>query len=199
MQAQRTICVFVLFAMAIIPLPAVATGGAFYIEGRCWCDPSTFADGENVFAVWYIPDSENDCAEPLQAAFRIAGVPDDAAMGRTFDSVGIPMSGDVFGEGARFTALEPYPGELILGIIRINLTAPLPQQVWSIEAHQGIEGVTSPVMEFNSNRGTWIPQPGRSLTIDGEGLPCQPCAFPFVGCPFAVESKPWSLVKQLYQ
>ena len=199
MLREYVLYLLILTLFVLAPQQASATNGAFYIEGnRCWCATTTYLNDWNAFPVSYVPNSQSDCANPLQAAFRIVGVPDDPALQRRFEPWA-PMEGDVFGEGARFTSLGPHPGELTLGTIRVYLTEPLPTQVWSIEAHQGIQGVITPVMEFDSPPGIWTPQAGHSLTIGTPAEACDSCLPPYAGCPFAVEEAIWSTIKQLYQ
>lgn len=199
MQRYRAPITVAMFTLALVSLPAVVLSGAFYLGGwGCLCNSSMPLQETSWFPVRYIPDDFEDCAEPLSAAFRIVGVPDDPALQRNFHS-NASMSGDVFGEGAVFTGLGPFPGELTIGYVQIYVTTQLADQVWSLEAHQGIEGTSLPVMEFNSARGTWIQQPAHSFAIVSPSPSCETCEYPFVGCPFAVESQPWSTIKQLYQ
>jgi hypothetical protein len=151
----------------------------------------------NLFPVYYIPSSQSDCAGPLRAALRIVGVPDDPSLQRRFEPVG-HISGDVFGDGAIVSGLAPQPGELQIGTIMLYLTEPLPTQVWSLEAPIGIDGLSSAAVDFDDNPGVWVPQPTHSLTVGTPPSECDTCPYPFVGCPFAVESSTWSMIKQLY-
>jgi len=177
--------------------PATAADGAFYISGNyCLCATEPDLDDWNLFPVYYIPTTQSDCADPLRAALRIVGVPDDPALQRRFDAVG-SMSGDIFGEGAIISDLGPHPGELMIGSIWVYLTAPLATQEWTIEAPIG-SGLASAAIDFATDPGVFVPQATHSLVVGIPSTECATCPYPMAGCPFAVEASTWSLIKQLF-
>jgi hypothetical protein len=199
------LCAIVVIATAWASWPGTSLAGAFHIQGsRCWCEGNTYPQAWNVFPVWFVVGDRSECEDAVSlvgAAFRIAGVPDDPALMRRFDpEANLPMTGDAFGEGVIFHNLDALPGETIVGYIWVYVTTPLSGQTWSIEAHQGIDGVTTPVAEFANTRGTWTPQPGYSLEIGENPSVCDMCVPP-IGheCPFAIEPASWSAVKRLYK
>lgn len=192
------------FTLAVLLLPASVCGGAFYIDGQgidCWCDARIHPRAWNTFPVWFVPADEAECSELVGAAFRIEGVSDDPALMRRFEHIGVgTMAGDVFADGAVFRNLDPLPGETIIGWITLYVTESLDTQVWSVEAHRGIEGTDSPVVEFGSARGEWLPQPGHSIEVASTQSQCATCEDPRLhSCPFAVAPRTWSNVKRVYQ
>lgn len=189
-------------SIAVLLMPQCVAGGTFYIGrgiGSCWCDGSIVSEAWNVFEVIYAPGGPREC-EFARAAFRIDGVPDDPALMRRFEPrlPGI-MTGDPFREGAIFDNFVPLPGDTEVGSIYIYAPPSLVPHFWSVEAPLGIEGVTSPVADFESAPGVWVPQWGRSILI-GMGTPCDACGWqPEPRCPMAVESTAWTTIKVLYR
>jgi hypothetical protein len=184
--------------MVSLSLPRPGLGGELYIEGYpCWCDGATVPQAWNLFPVVYAPSQFGEC-DIVSAAFRLEGVPDDPALMRRFDPV-VPggLTGDPFGEGAIVRGLV-YEGPV--GYVYLYITTPLAPQVWSVEAHQGLPGVTSPVAAFESAPGSWVAQTGHS-TMFGNATPqCDACTqLPQTTCPFAVEPRTWSMIKRIYQ
>jgi hypothetical protein len=205
MQLQRHLRPFAMTTISVLALvhPQTAMGGTFFIYANsinCWCSAPT-APQWNVFNVAYMPATQDECTF-ARAAFRIAGVPNDPTMMRRFEPIfsSINVVGDPFGAGAVFDNFVPLPGNTDIGYIYLYNPGGLPLQAWSIEAHQGMTGVTTPVAQFEGAIGTWVPQSGRLIVVGDAAAPCSGCE-PFGGaaCPFAVEPGTWSLVKTLYR
>jgi hypothetical protein len=205
MSRSYTLGAVALIAAAWIASPRTVLAGAFYIQGsRCWCEGYTYPQAWTTFPVWFVVDDQSECDDSVSlvgAAFRIEGLPSEPAVMRRFDpEANLDMTGDAFGDGVVFHNLDALPAETIVGYISVYATTSLGDQVWSIEAHRGVEGATTPVAEFADARGTWIPQPGHSLAIGSNPALCETCVAPvFHDCPFAVEATGWSTVKLLYK
>jgi len=184
-------------------LTALAVAGTFWIQSSdapCRCDGTVNPDLYHFkqFVVMYTPSGLQDCAV-MHAAFRIQGVPDDPALLRRFvpTTSELTVTGDVFGEGAIVDMGQLPPAAV--GYISLFVEKPLDPHLWSIEAHQGLEGVTTPVADFLGAPGVWVPQTGLSTLVGAPGS-CDACAqFAHQYCPFAVQATPWSGVKALYR
>lgn len=189
---------FAMITTISLSLARSVLGGVLYIQGSpCWCDAATVPQAWNVFPVVYAPSESGEC-DIVSAAFRLEGVPDDPALMRRFDPV-MPsgLTGDPFGVGAIVRGLV-YEGPV--GYVWLYIATPLAPQVWSVEAHQGLTGVTSPVAAFESAPDAWVAQTGYSTMVGNASPQCDACAnLPLIACPFAVEPGTWSMIKRIYQ
>lgn|SRR5262245_14246986 len=203
MRTRRAIHALAIISIAALTLPQVAPAGTFYIHHTsrsCWCDGTVVPQGWNVFSLVYAPAAFGECTF-VRAAFRIQGVPDDPALMRRFDPLfpSMTVTGDPFGEGAIVEDFVAVPGDTDVGSISIYVANSLAPQAWSVEAHQGMQGTTSPVAQFEG-AAVWVPQSGRSTVVGDTSNPCDSCE-PLgpLGCPFAIEPQVWSVVKRLYR
>jgi hypothetical protein len=201
LQRRAILAIFTPIAVLSLSLPGATRGGEMYIDAwPCWCDGSTIPQSWNLFPVSYAASTFGDC-QLVSVAFRLQGVPDDPALMRRFDPL-IPGSviGDPFGDGAIIQNLVPVPGNTPVGYIMLFVSTALAPQVWSVEAHRGIAGFTTPVATFEDAPSTWVAQTGHSTMIGNANPNCTACAqLPQVYCPFAVEPSTWSVIKRIYQ
>jgi hypothetical protein len=196
--------IVVVLVMTSLVLPQDAPAGALYIDAGgggygnpCWCDalPPITPYG---FPVIYSPATRGEC-DVVSVAFRIEGVPGDPALERRFEMAQAGwVTGDPFGDGAIVQGLM-YEG--IIGWIRLSLTTPLLPQVWSVQPHRGIPGVTAAVAAFEGElAGPWMAQAAYSSRLSSTNPQCDACAVlnPWPECPFAVEPGTWSMIKRIY-